>query len=109
MSESPLVRALETHIIQCSLPRPSKEYYFAKPRMWRFDMAWPAHNLAVECDGAIYSGGRHVRGRGYSLDCEKINEAVLLGWRVLRVTSDQINDGRAVRWIERALGREVKG
>ena len=104
--ESPLVRALTTHIIQCSLPRPEKEYYFAKPRMWRFDMAWPQHMIAVECDGAVYSGGRHVRGLGYSQDCEKLNEAALLGWVVLRVTRDQIEDGRAVKWIERAIKGE---
>jgi len=46
-----------------------------------------------------------VRGLGYSQDCEKLNEAALLGWRVLRVTRDQIEDGRAAKWIERAMGR----
>lgn len=81
------------------------EHRFHDSRKWRFDMAWFAHNLAVECDGGTWTGGRHLTGQGFERDCEKLNEAVLLGWRVLRVTSDQINDGRAVRWIERAMGR----
>lgn len=54
----------------------------------------PAGILAMQTNG----------GAGYAKDCEKLNEAVLLGWRVLRVTSDQIFDGRAVRWIQRAMG-----
>lgn len=79
----------------------------ARPaRRWRFDFAWPAHMLAVEVDGGTYSGGRHTRGAGYERDCEKANEAVLRGWRVLRVTTQQVDSGEALAWIERAL--EVK-
>ena len=105
MIQSPLVRALETHIRALGLPEPTMEHRFHDSRKWRFDLAWPQFMIGVECDGGIHSRGRHVRGLGYSLDCEKVNEATLMGWRVLRVTSDQISDGRAVKWIERAMGR----
>lgn len=38
-----------------------------------------------------------------STDCEKYAEAVLAGWRVIRVTSTHVNSGEALEWIRRAL------
>jgi hypothetical protein len=85
------------------LPPPVREYRFARPRRWRFDYAWPAHRFALEIEGATWTGGRHVRGRGYEADCEKYNEAALRGWTVLRATSGMVRDGRALALLERAL------
>jgi very-short-patch-repair endonuclease len=65
---------------------PTPEFRFHPKRRWRFDFAWPAEKIAVECEGGTWSGGRHTRGKGYEGDCEKYNEAVILGWRVLRFT-----------------------
>ena len=78
---------------------------FQRDRDFRFDFAWPDDKLAVEVDGGTFSGGRHTRGAGYAADAEKLNEAVLRGWKVLRVTSKQVEDGSALEWIERAFGR----
>jgi hypothetical protein len=36
-------------------------------------------------------------------DAEKYGEAMVLGWRVLRVTPRQVKTGMALRWIEGAL------
>lgn len=77
---------------------------YKRDRNWRFDLAWPAKMLAVEVDGGTFTGGRHTRGQGYEADTEKLNEAVLRGWRVLRVTKHQVEDGSAVAWVERAFG-----
>jgi len=74
------------------LPEPERECRFASPRRWRFDFAWPAQRVAVECDGGTYSGGRHTRGDGYRRDAEKLNAASALGWRVFRVTADMLRD-----------------
>jgi hypothetical protein len=63
----------------------------------------PARLLAVECEGGTWSEGRHVRGGGFEGDCEKYSEAALDGWRVLRVTTTMIDDGRALYFIERAF------
>ncbi len=91
-------------IIQAAgLPAPETEYRFAPPRRWRFDYAWPANRLALEIEGGTWTGGRHVRGRGYERDCEKYSEAALRGWRVLRVTSAMLRDGRALAMLERAF------
>jgi hypothetical protein len=62
--------------------------------------------LAVEIQGGIYTGGRHSRAKGYNNDCEKHNEAILLGWRLLLVTTDHVSSGEALAWIERALEKK---
>lgn len=85
------------------LPEPVTEYRFAPPRRWRFDLAWPAHKVAVEVEGGSYVGGRHVTGSGFGADLEKYNEAGLLAWLVIRVTPGMVDDGRALRLVERAL------
>jgi len=95
--------ALVTLLFWEKLPTPTRELRFAPPRRWRFDFAWPEHKLAVEVEGATWTAGRHTRGAGFAKDAEKLNEAALRGWLVLRVTPEQIDDGRAVEWIKRAL------
>lgn len=85
------------------LPEPEIEVRFHPVRRWRFDFAWPALQLAVEVDGGTWVGGRHNRGAGYERDCEKLNAAALLGWRVLRFTMAMVKDGRAVTVLEQAL------
>ena len=59
--------------------------------------------LAIECDGATWTGGRHARGAGIETDAEKQNLLVTLGYRPMRVTKQQIKDGRALRWIDEAM------
>ena len=61
-------------------PDAEREYRFSPARRWRFDFAWPDIKLAVEIEGR----GRHQTVVGYRSDCDKYNEAVRLGWRVLR-------------------------
>lgn len=54
----------------------------------------------MEIDGGIWlprSG--HTSGRGYTADREKDAEALCLGWRILRVTTDQVKNGRALHWL----------
>lgn len=85
------------------LPIPQSEYRFAPPRRWRFDFAWPEHRIAVECEGGIWVGGRHTRGKGFEEDCRKYNAAIIQGWRVLRFTSRMVGSGEALQVIEKAL------
>lgn len=66
-------------------------------------MTYPDQMLAVECEGGAWTAGAHVRGKHVESDCLKYAEAVLRGWRVLRFTTDMIRDGRALKFIERAL------
>lgn len=85
------------------LPEPVAEYRFHPSRRFRFDWAWPEHRVALEREGATWTGGRHVSGAGYESDCVKYSEAALLGWVVIRATASMIRDGRALQLLERAL------
>lgn len=80
-----------TAILQrCGITDPVKEYKFHETRRWRFDFAWPERKIALECEGAVWAGGRHTRGGGYIGDCEKYNAAVMLGWKVLRYSTGTV-------------------
>ena len=80
-----------------------REFKYLPLRRCRADFAFPGQNLLVEIEGGVYTKGRHTRGKGFTHDCVKYNEALLLGWRVLRVTPEHVNNGMALDWIERAL------
>lgn len=56
-------------------------------------------DLLIEIEGGGWINGRHSRGGGMEADCEKSALAAIAGYRVMRVTPAQVNDGRALRWI----------
>lgn len=78
-------------ILISHLGEPNREYRFSSTRRWRFDYAYPKKKIAIEYEGGTATKGRHVRIKGYSNDCEKYNNASLLGWRVFRFTCDMLN------------------
>lgn len=86
-----------------------REYKFLPDRKFRFDFAIPSHKIAIEVEGAVWSGGRHVRGTGYNKDCEKYNLAACHGWRVLRYTTDMIrrNPGQVIDDVKLLLKRKI--
>jgi hypothetical protein len=79
------------------------EFRFHPTRRWRFDWAWPSQKVALEIEGGAWTRGRHTRGKGFVRDMEKYNQAVLLGWRVLRVTPKQVTSGEAGRLVRAAI------
>ena len=102
-------KATNTLLRHCELsgvPMPVLEYRFHPTRKWRFDAAWPlsGHMVALEIDGGAWVNGRHNRPQGFIADCEKLNEATILGWRVIRVTTQQVENGKALALVQRALG-----
>lgn len=79
------------------------------PRKWRADFRVPVRHdvpILIEIDGGGWTQGRHVRGKGFEADLEKLNAAALLGYRVLRFTPAMVEDGRALAVIRQALGLE---
>lgn len=101
--ESPLVASLRRRIALEGLPEPTTEHRFHSARKWRFDLAWPERMIAVEVDGGVWSGGRHTRGAGFVADCEKVNEATAMGWRVFRFPTPHVSDGSAIAILRRVL------
>ena len=106
-----LVAKLELQLRAAQLPEWEREYRFHPERGWRFDLAWPQGAfgltaLAVEIQGGIWNNGAHVRGKTYADNRAKSNEAQLLGWTVLEVCDEHIENGQALSWIKRALAVE---
>lgn len=93
------------HIRAAGLPSPERELTGIVPgRKFRFDLGWKNARLLVEINGGVFmKKSGHNTGQGINRDTEKCNLATLEGWTVLSVTSNQIHDGRALRWIQRAL------
>jgi len=98
-------------LFQCravGLDLPAREVKFHPDRKWRIDFSWvhPKNSvrlIGLEIDGGVFSGGRHTRGTGFTADCEKLNEANLLGWTIFRATAAHVKNGMAIDWIARAL------
>jgi very-short-patch-repair endonuclease len=57
----------------------------------RVDLAWPAQRVIVEVDGYRYHSGRHEWER----DLARRNALAAAGWKVLHVTAQQLETGRA--------------
>lgn len=84
------------------LPKPEPEFRFHPTRRWRFDFLFPG-NLALEVEGGIWNNGAHVRGAHFLSDCAKYNEAALMGYTVLRVSTQQVDSGEVFELLARAL------
>lgn len=103
MRKDALLQILLAEIKQEKLPAPDLEIRFHPIRKWRFDLGWSSKKVAVEVHGAVYQQGRHTRGAGFENDREKMNEAQLLGWKVLEYSTGQVRDGIPILDLKRAL------
>lgn len=95
-------RMLAKQIQDEGLPLPILEYAFdmqlgGSGRGWRFDLAWPPV-LAVEVDGGV-----HKLTNRFNADIEKHQAAFKLGWKLLRVSPDDVKDGTALELVRKAL------
>ena len=105
MGKSELEELLAAQIRILGVEEPVRQCRLVPGRRFKFDFCWPKHRIACAVEGGTWVGGRHTTGSGFERDCEKYNLATLLGWRVLRATSNMVRDGRAVALIEEALGQ----
>jgi very-short-patch-repair endonuclease len=93
--------------------RHTREYRFHPTRKWRADfMVHPTYPsmydsqraILIEVEVGAYVAGRHTRGASFEADCEKYAAAAILGYRVIRATPRQVENGTALGWIKAALG-----
>ena len=82
-----------------------KEYMFHPVRKWRFDYAIPEHKVALEVEGGIWTKGRHTRPQGFLGDIEKYNAGTLLGWRIFRVTPDELYSNKTFNLLKDAIAQ----
>jgi len=81
-----------------------QEFKFHPKRKWRADFHLVGKKILVEVEGGIWSRGRHTRGKGYIGDMEKYNAATMMGFQVIRFSTDQVKSGLAIQQIEKMVG-----
>lgn len=94
---------LATHLRACKIGF-EQEYKFHPERKWRADFLITGKKILIEVEGGIWSGGRHTRGKGYIGDMEKYNSAAIMGFTVLRFSTEQVKAGMAIKQIEQLVG-----
>lgn len=94
---------LATHLRACKIGF-EQEYKFHPDRKWRADFLITGTKILIEVEGGIWSGGRHTRGKGYIGDMEKYNSAAMMGFTVLRFSTEQVKAGVAIKQIEQLVG-----
>lgn len=79
-------------------------------RRWRADFYFMTgekvgdyEHYLIEIEGAVWSAGRHNRGKGFLADMEKYNTATMQGFKVLRFSTQQVMSGEAKSFLERWL------
>jgi hypothetical protein len=95
------------------IPAPVTEHQFAvasveyvrkdgrvATRKWAFDFAWLDQRVALEVEGLF---GRHQRIGGFLNDMDKYNNAVMLGWRVLRTPVSKLCMQETAEMIKKVL------
>ena len=80
-----------------------KEFKFHPVRKWRFDYAIPSALVALEVEGGVWTGGRHINPKGFLNDMEKYNSATLMGWSVYRTTPDDLYTGKTLKLLKTAI------
>jgi hypothetical protein len=119
-----LERTFAAQVQYAGIAQPHRNYRFAREevgdapgvrarlaacglRDWQMDFAWPELKICVEIQGGTFTRmggpGGHNRGVQMQSDYDKQNEAVIRGWRVLFVTSDDVKKGRALEYLQRLL------
>jgi very-short-patch-repair endonuclease len=94
---------LGDHLRELGFVHLELEYQFYKNRRWRADIAIMDCRVLIECDGGMWSGG-HKRGAALEDDYEKQNIAQMLGWRILRFTNRQVENGEAKEFMKNWVG-----
>ncbi|WP_180001221.1 DUF559 domain-containing protein [Acinetobacter sp. YH12255] len=97
--EAKLARELKTLKIDFE-----QEFKFHPERKWKADFHLVGKKILVEVEGGIWSGGRHTRGKGYIGDMEKYNAATMMGYQVIRFSTEQVKSGLAIQQIEKMVG-----
>ena len=100
---------LDWHLQASHLPTPVRQFRATPPRKFAWDFAWPALRLLVDVQGGTWKLGGHSSGTGIARDAVKLNLATLAGYRVLLVTTNHVQSGQALAWIEQAIRTRSDG
>lgn len=71
-------------------PELEREFQFCPDRKWRVDYLHLPTKIIIELEGGVFSGGRHVRSKGFIEDAFKYNAASLMGYRLIRIGTGMV-------------------
>lgn len=106
---NPLAQRFEALWQRWGGPELVREYKFSAARRWRLDYYCEGNGvrIGIEIHGGVWTQGRHVRGKGFLGDLEKLNAAQMQGIVVLQLGTDQVDDahvGELADFARRKLG-----
>lgn len=103
VTESPLEAKALTLFRDAGLPIPMLQYEVREGERFvaRLDFAYPERQVGIEVDGFRYHDSR----RDFDADRWRLNRLQALGWLILLITSQHIQDepGEVVRWVADTL------
>lgn len=105
-------RELDFQLRAAKVPPFERQHRFVPGRRLSADFAWPQLRLIVELQGGIWrkGGGAHSHPLNLIRDLERLQLAVMHGWYVFPVLTDDVKPGRALRLVEAAIrARTVHG
>ena len=107
-TDVPRINAAEEQLAQQirdagDLPVCCRQYPYAPGRKFRADFAFIEARLLVEVQGGIWQRKAHGSIKGILADIERLNQATLWGWRLLRITAEQLNRDEVIPMIRHAL------
>ena len=98
-AESPRESWIRLEIGDAGLPRPELQWWVVQDgvALWRLDLAYPDHKVAVEYDGEEF----HRRTEAQiAHDAERRRWLRHHGWRVIVVTKTDLRQGADAAWLE---------
>jgi hypothetical protein len=92
-SQSPPESWVRVACARAGLPAPVPQFVVVEAGefLGRVDLAWPEARLIVE-----YEGAHHFEGVQISKDDERYRRLIAAGWRVIRVSAENLRDLEAV-------------
>ena len=84
------------------IPTPETEVRFDRVEWWRFDYAWTPWMIALEVEGGVFTGGRHVRARASPTIARSTTAPP--SWAGCAARDDRHGyDGRAITVLQQAF------
>ena len=77
-------------------PTLEREFKFHPARKWRSDFVHHATRTLIEIEGGAFCG-RHTKAKGFLNDAEKYFNCAEIGYSVIRLTANMINENYIVR------------
>lgn len=86
------------------------EYKFHRERKWRLDfyIEYDGVKLAIEVEGGVWGGGRHITPQGFLEDMKKYNQFTIYGILLYRVQPHMLNDPQTIADIMTIIKYEGK-